>query len=149
MSQPTRVNPYLIVLAVVLTMSGTLALPASASFDHHFRVIDKVISIHRISAEVERLRFALIDPRHPHQRVGRYRGRCKQIAQRKFRCRLVVHLNGDIGGFGKLQVRGVNGGDDRTLEIVGGNHDFRGVTGEWTLVLVGRRTYYDRVDLTR
>ncbi|MGH2964729.1 MAG: hypothetical protein ACRDMH_05015 [Solirubrobacterales bacterium] len=34
-----RVKPSLIAVAAVVTMGAMLALPASASFDHHFAVV--------------------------------------------------------------------------------------------------------------
>jgi hypothetical protein len=129
MSTPRRVKPSLIVPAAVLTVSAMLALPASASFDHHFTVAigvrsERVFSNHHLKSR-------LVDPRHRHSRVGRLWGTCKSVDDTsRAHCELTVHLNGQIGGFGSINVKGKLGPHDHRVSVVGGSHDFRGVTGK-------------------
>jgi hypothetical protein len=107
-----------------------LAIPASASFDHHFSVIAKQTSGQRTHNGF-RFKDHLLNRRNRHDRVGRDWGRCKFKENiRKIRCRAVAHLNGDVGGFGDINVSGDLGRRDHRLNVVGGTDDFRGVAGK-------------------
>ena len=78
-----------------------------------------------------RFKDKLLDPRNRHDKVGRDWGRCKPKPKiRKLRCHALVHLNGEVGGFGNIQVSGDFGGHDNRLNVVGGTHDFNGIAGK-------------------
>ena len=107
-----------------------LAIPASASFDHHFSVIGKQTSGHG-TADGFRFKDKLLDPRNRHDQVGRDWGQCKFRPQaRKLKCRVLIHLNGEIGGFGNIGASGNLGRHDDRVNVVGGTHDFNGVAGK-------------------
>jgi hypothetical protein len=107
-----------------------LAVPASASFDHHFSVIAKQVAGQQ-GHNTFRFRDHLLNPRNRHDRVGRDWGRCKfKHAIKKLRCHATVHLNGDIGGFGDINVSGDISRHDNRLNVVGGTHDFTAVAGK-------------------
>jgi hypothetical protein len=107
---------------------GLLATPASASFDHHFRVFEK-LSFHEIDNGF-RYRGKLFDPQNRHNRVGRDHGVCKFRRHNALRCRGTSHLNGEIGGFGDIKYRGNLRRGDTRLNVVGGSGDFNGVAGK-------------------
>jgi hypothetical protein len=123
-----------VVAGVIATLGvALLAIPASASFDHHFSVIAKQTSSHN---EPNGFRFKdkLFNPRNRDDRVGRDRGECKEKrAVRKLKCHALIHLNGDIGGFGDIRVRGTLGAHDNRVEVVAGTDDFNGVAGKMLL----------------
>jgi hypothetical protein len=106
-----------------------LAVPASASFDHHFSVISKHGSVHQLAPNAIRIKAKLVDPRDRHNRVGRAWLKCT-FGARKGRCRGHVRLNGEIGGFGNISVSGDFGGHDQRLNVTGGTHDFNAVAGK-------------------
>jgi hypothetical protein len=112
-------------LAVVL-----LAVSASASFDRHFSVIARTTSVQRVGEHAFRFKDKLFQVQNRHNRVGRAHGRCREISRRKVRCRGVVHLNGEVGGFGDILVNGDRGPHDRRANVVGGTGDFNGVAGK-------------------
>jgi hypothetical protein len=59
--------------------------------------------------------------------VGHSHLRCRFVEEsRKARCRALFHLDGTIGGFGNLLVKGNIGRGDRTLNLVDGDGDFSG-----------------------
>jgi hypothetical protein len=126
-----------------------LAVPASASFDHHFSVLSRTTSSHR-DGNVFRFKDRLLDPRNPRNRVGRDRGRCiiKPHAE-KVRCRAVAHLNGEIGGFGDIRVSGDLGRHDERLNVTGGTDDFNAVGGKCLVHSLNRRTDRLHFDLVR
>ena len=139
-----------IVVGVVATLGAALlAAPASASFDHHFSVISKQTSS-RDTPNGFRFRDKLVNPRNRSDRVGRLWGECEiKPRSRKLRCRALIHLNGDIGGFGNIKVRGAIGRNDDRVEVVGGTDDFNGVAGK--MLLDERRGDVDKLhfDLVR
>ena len=100
------------VLASVIATLGVamLAIPASASFDGHFNVIEKRVSGEPVGEHAFRFKNKLVQPHNRDNRVGSDQGICREAPHRKLRCRAVVHLNGEIGGFGDLRVRGDSGG---------------------------------------
>ncbi len=121
----------IVAVAVVALAVAALVSAASASFDSHFSVIGKQISGHRVGPDKFRFEDRLLNPRNRHDRVGRDWGVCKFRQQaRKLRCRATVHLNGDIGGFGDISVRGDLGRHDNRVNVVGGTHDFNGIAGK-------------------
>jgi hypothetical protein len=117
-----------------------LPIPASASFDHHFTVLEKV-SFQPFSNETAfRFRGKLFDPRNREHRVGRDSGLCKVRPHNTLRCRGTYHLNGVIGGFGDIEVQGdlqPDVGDNR-LSVVGGSGDFNGVAGRFVFEFLNR-----------
>jgi hypothetical protein len=121
----------LIVTGVIAAIGmALLAVPASASFDHHFTVLSKNVSEHQVGAHTFRFKDRLFDPQNRHDRVGRDRGRCREAAGGKSKCGLLLHLNGEIGGFGDIRVKGDLGPHDNRLNVVGGTADFNGVAGK-------------------
>lgn len=108
---------------------GLLAIPASASFDPHFMVLSKGVSAHRTSSGAEVFRDKLLEPGNRHNLIGSDHGRCTAKGH-VLRCRAVAHLNGEIGGFGDIRVRGHITRHHHRLNVVGGTHDFNGVAGK-------------------
>jgi hypothetical protein len=139
---------YIVVGVLVALCTAMLALPAFASFDHHFSVIAKLTSSHRVGAHVFRFRDKLVDPQNRHDRVGRDRGRCKSEGSR-LRCHSLIHLNGEIGGFGTILVRGDLERHDNRLNVVGGTHNFDGVAGKEIVHSLSERTQRLHFDLIR
>jgi hypothetical protein len=138
------------VVAVLSALGvAALAIPASASFDHHFSVLSKTTSQHR-DGNTLRFRDKLLDPRNRDNRVGADRGRCTfRERARKLICRAVVRLNGEIGGNGHIRVRGDLERHDNRLNVVGGDGDFDGVAGKLLLHTVNRRIDRLHFDLVR
>ena len=111
-----------------------LAIPASASFDRHFNVIEKAVSGEPVGEHAFRFKNKLVQPHNRDNRVGSDQGICRETPHRKLRCRVVVHLNGEIGGFGDIRVRGDLGRGDNRNNVVGGTGDFNGVGGKVLLL---------------
>ena len=143
------------VLAGVIAALGVamLAIPASASFDRHFSVISKQVSGEPVGENAFRFKDKLLQPHNRDNRVGRDEGICRAVSRRAIRCHAVVHLNGEIGGFGDIRVRGniaaVAGRGDNRLNVVGGTGDFNGVAGKLLLHNLGRRADKLHFDLVR
>jgi hypothetical protein len=135
-------------LAGVIAVLGTalLASPAFA-FDHHFSVLGKQKSSHRVGHGFQ-FKDKLLNPKDRSDRVGRDRGRCRAKHQ-ALKCRAVAHLNGKIGGFGDIRVRGDLRRNDNRLNVVGGSGAFDGVAGKVLIHSVGERTDKLHFDLTR
>ena len=122
-----------VILAAVLGAFGSaaLAVPASASFDHHFTVLEKQ-SFHVLpNGEAFTIRGQLFDPRDHDDKVGNDHGRCRIRPHEVLRCRGVMHFNGEIGGSGDIKYRGNVRRDDSRLNVTGGSGDFNGVAGKW------------------
>jgi hypothetical protein len=114
-------------VAVGATMLA-LAMPlsAGASFDRHFSVISKDVRGHEIPNGFA-FRTVLLNPANQANRVGYGDARCVFVEEtRKARCRVRFHLDGSIGGFGDLLVKGNVGRGDNTLQVVDGSGDFSG-----------------------
>ena len=114
-------------VAVGATMLA-LAMPlsAGASFDRHFSVISKDVRFHEIPDGFVG-RTVLLNPANLDNRVGYGKVRCVFIERtRKARCRVLFHLDGTIGGFGDLLIKGNNGRRDHTMNVVDGSGDFGG-----------------------
>jgi hypothetical protein len=137
-----------IVAGAIATLGiGLLAIPASASFDHHFSVLSKTTSQHQAGNKY-RFTDKLLDPRNRHDRVGQDHGVC-EFGHQKARCRAVIHLKGEIGGFGNISVSGDLGPHDNRLNVVGGTRDFNGVAGKMLLHTVNSRVDRLHFDLVR
>jgi hypothetical protein len=131
----------LVVIGIVTTLSAAalLAIPASASFDHHFSVIARPVSGHVVGGTKFVFREHLFDPRNRRDRVGRDWSKCKD-RRNTTKCRAHIHLNGEIGGFGTLSVSGDFGDKhDKKLNVTGGTHDFNGVAGKMLVHAVGHK----------
>jgi len=123
-----------LIVAATLAALGLalLPIPASASFDHHFTVVEKDVFHPNPNETAFRFRGKLFDPRNRDDRVGGGRGVCKIRQHNTLRCRGTDHLNGEIGGFGDIKVKGdlhLQRGDFR-LNVIGGSGDFNGVGGK-------------------
>jgi hypothetical protein len=114
-------------LAAVAVLA-VLAMPASARIDHHFSVITKQYASHR-TPDGFKFREKLFATFNPSDQVGNDRVTCRK-AKDKFKCRAIVHLNGEVGGFGFLKVNGNIGHGDGRLNVVGGTDDFLGAAGK-------------------
>jgi hypothetical protein len=117
------------------------AAQASARIDHHFAVIGKQASSHGTEDTFrfsDRL-FATFDPA---DQVGRAQVHCR-IRPEKLKCRGVIHLNGEVGGFGTILINGNLGPGDNTVNVVGGTDDFAGAAGQ--LAFPGSRLTFDLV----
>jgi hypothetical protein len=137
-----------IVAGAVATLGiALLAIPASASFDHHFSVLAKTTSAHQTHHRFS-FKDKLLDPQNRQNRVGRDNGECK-IRHHSVTCHATVHLNGEIGGFGDIAVRGDLERHDNRLNVVGGTHDFNGVAGKMLIHTVNRRVDRLHFDLVR
>ena len=115
----------------VLTAAAfaAIVLPASASLDSHFAVISDTVQSHRTD-DGFRFREQLFQIDNPSNRIGRDKGGCSARAHRKFKCKVLFHLNGEVGGFGDLRVNGNFGPGDNRLNVTGGTGDFAGVAGK-------------------
>jgi hypothetical protein len=129
-----------------------IALPASsgASFATHFSVVSKDVRFHEIPNGFAG-RTVLLNPANLDNRVGYGKVRCVFVERnRKARCRVLFHLDGTIGGFGDLLIKGNNGRRDHTMNVVDGNGDFSGaVTGKVFIHHISRPTNLIDFSLTR
>jgi hypothetical protein len=142
------VRKFIVAATIAALGVGLLAVPASASFDHHFTVISKQVSGEPISSHAFRFKDKLFQPGNRSNRVGRDKGICREASNRnRIRCHAVVHLNGEIGGFGDLLVAGNIGPGDKRMNVVGGTGDFNGVAGKLQLHTLSRidRLHFDLV----
>jgi hypothetical protein len=129
-----------VILAGVLAAFGSsaLAVPASASFDSHFTVVEKARFHQASDGRAFTIRGGLFDPRNRNDRVGRDMGFCKVRPHELLKCRGKMHFNGEIGGFGTIRYRGnVRPGHQR-LNVTGGSDDFNGVAGKWVFENLNR-----------
>jgi hypothetical protein len=118
-----RVVPFVAAAVAVLA----IALPASVSaLDHHFSVVSEQTRGHRTSNGGFAFRIELFNPANVSNMVGHGHARCNGQPRRKARCKVIVHLDGTIGGFGDLFLKGNLGGRDHTLNVADGDGDFSG-----------------------
>ena len=129
----------LITGVVTAATFAAVVVPASASFDSHFAVIADTIQSHR-TGDGFRFREHLFQIDNPSNRIGRDHGGCAVRPNRKFKCKVLVHLNGEAGGFGDLRINGNFGRGDNRLNVTGGTGDFAGVAGK--MVLSERTTVF-------
>jgi hypothetical protein len=128
-----------IAAALVLAL---FAVPASARIDHHFSVLTKQVAGHETS-DGFRFREQLFQVDNPDNQVGNDRVHCRETDQHKFKCKAVIHLNGEVGGFGFLRVNGNIGRGDSRLNVLGGTDDFTGVAGK--VLAHGKKLHFDLV----
>jgi hypothetical protein len=137
-------------IGVLAVLGSALLASSAAAFDHHFTVLSKTTSGHR-SGNTFTFKDVLLNPNNRSDKVGRDHGRCKsKKSHRVVKCRAVAHLNGKIGGFGDIRVRGNFSRHDNRLNVVGGSGQFDGVAGKMKLHGTGNKRV-DRLhfDLTR
>ena len=112
---------------------AALALPAGAhaSFVPEFSVVSRDGRGHEIPNGFQ-FHTTLLDPDNLDNRVGKSKVTCTfERGRPKVHCRLLTHLDGTIGGFGDLLIKGNLGRGDHTLSVVDGTGDFGGaVTGK-------------------
>jgi hypothetical protein len=138
------------ILAAAIAALGAALLATSASaFDHHFSVKARTTSVHPAGHNTFRFKDRLLDPHNRHDRVGRDHGKCRNKAHRRIKCHAVIHLNGEIGGFGDIRVRGDLQPDDSHLVVVGGSDQFDGVAGKLTIHNRTERVSKYHFDLVR
>ena len=127
----------LLITGIVATATfAAVVLPASGWFDSHFSVIaDTVKSAERNGVFHFREQLFQID--NPSNQIGRDQGQCIERPHGKALCKVIVHLNGEVGGLGFLRVKGNLGPGDSRLNVTGGTGDFAGAAGK--VVLENRR----------
>ena len=141
---------FVVTAAMAALGAALIASPGfGASFDHHFSVIAKTTSQHRVGERAFAFKDKLLEPHNRSNRVGRDKGKCRQQTRRSIHCSAVAHLNGEIGGFGDLFVRGDLGRHDHRLNVVGGTGDFNGVGGKMLFHGRGHRLDKLHFDLVR
>jgi hypothetical protein len=146
-----RRGPRLVALLAAAVAVSAVALPSSAagSFTTHFDVLRETVRVNEHPGSFT-FRDVLLNPANPNNRVGWDKGRCRPARGGKLRCVIVTHLDGSIGGFGDLLLRGNIGRGDNTLNVVDGNGDFSGaVTGKVVAENPGRRVSLVHFALTR
>jgi hypothetical protein len=132
-----------------LLIALLLALPASAdSIDPRFHVVDESPFVHHTSTGF-RTTGKLRDPQTG-RKAGHERTRCLFAGPAEAQCLGVVHLNGRVGGTGKLRFAGDIGADEQRVRVTGGSGDFEAVRGKLTFRGLGEpdRTRF-RFDLRR
>jgi hypothetical protein len=142
---------FAVVIGVAALGLALLAIPASASFDHHFRVFEKARFHPLPGGEAFRFKGKLFQASNRDNRVGRDHGLCKIRPHERLRCRGTYHLNGEIGGFGDIKVKGNLRPDDNRLNVVGGTRGFNGVAGKEVFRYLNRSgtKSLDKFDLVR
>jgi hypothetical protein len=136
---------------VAVGATAAIALPAQARapFDNHFTVIERDTAGHRVPDGFA-FRFDALNPANFNNKVGHGHARCTGQRGHKSRCLALIHLDGAIGGFGDLAVRGNFGRGDHTLTVVDGDGDFTGrIAGKMTVQTLSRRYQALHFDLVR
>ena len=139
------------VLAATAAAMAAIAAPAEgrALFDHHFKVVEENVGAREIPNGVA-FRSVLFNPFNLSNRIGHLHGRCVDRGGRKARCKARIHLDGSIGGFGDLIVKGNTLRGDNTLNVVDGSGDFTGrIAGKMVIKGLDRTTSLLKFDLTR
>jgi hypothetical protein len=115
---------------VAVIALAAFAAPASASYDSHFGVRTIQTSSSN-SANSFSFTEVLVADYNKHLIVGHDKGKCAFDAQHnKVDCKVVVKLNGIVGGHGAIKVRGDLERRDNKLYVAGGTHAFNGVGGK-------------------
>jgi hypothetical protein len=125
----SRIRPIGFVAALALAFAVAVT-PASA-FDHHFTVVSKQTSQHRVSKREFRFTEKLVATFDHGLRLGRDKVDCV-AAKHKLRCKALVHLNGKLYGHGWMTVKGNIGRGDNTLNVISGSGGLDGVAGKVT-----------------
>jgi hypothetical protein len=135
-------------LAAFVAAIGTalLALPASASFDHHFSVI-AITKSGKKTADGFKFREKIVATFNHHNQVGHDRAECT-TGSGATKCKGIINLNGEVGGEGRMRVNGNFGPGDHKLNVVGGTNDFNGVAGKMLVRDLGSRKSRLHFDLT-
>jgi hypothetical protein len=131
----------LVLVSSAAVLAASLAVPAMASFDPHFRVVTKGIHAHAVAHDGTAFYEKVIDPRRPQNKVGYDHGVCRPAGPVASFCKLAFHLDGEIGGHGDIYVADkVYQGKD-WLKVVGGTGAFEDVGGRVTVTQsdLGRR----------
>ena len=118
-------------LAAVLAAS--LAVPAMASLDPHFKVVTKTVHHHQLGNGRVAFYEKVIDPHRPQNKVGYDHGVCKPDGPVAAFCKATFHLDGEIGGHGDIRVAGKLFQGSPPLEVIGGTGAFEGVGGTVTI----------------
>jgi hypothetical protein len=135
--------------AAAATLAIALPGTAGASFATHFSVVKKTVRLHQ-QGDTFTFREVLLNPANRHNQVGWDKGRCRGERGGKLRCVILTHLDGSIGGFGNLLLRGNIGRRDGTLNVVDGSGDFSGaVSGKVVNDALNRRVSLVTFSLTR
>jgi hypothetical protein len=115
-----------------------LATPASAA---QFHVVDESPFIHHTPTGF-RTTGKVRDPQ-TNLKAGHERTRCLFSGPAAAQCYGVVHLNGRVGGTGKLRFAGDVGRDEQRVRVTGGSRDFEAARGKIRLRgLAGERTRF-------
>jgi hypothetical protein len=128
---------------VAVVALAAFAAPASASFDSHFGV-RSIQTSSANSANSFVFTEVLVAEYNHHLIVGHDKGKCSFDSQHnKVDCKVIVKLNGLVGGHGTLKVRGDLERRDNKLYVSGGTHAFNGVGGK--VLVHGRHLHFDLV----
>jgi hypothetical protein len=138
------VKLLLISIGVIAMLSAVVAIPVSASFDHHFTVAANKTKVTNSPRAKFWARSVLVDAPTRSRRVGRLWAVCRFILVGE-RCRFHFRLNGRVGGEGSITAKGTLAPHDRYLQVRTGTRDFKGVAGK---VFVSRVTKKIKFDLT-
>ena len=136
-----RLAPAALIVALALVV---LVAPASARIDHHFSVLtQRIPGTGHETSDGFKFRERLFQVDNPANQVGNDRAQCHERGD-KLRCRAVIHLNGEVGGFGFLRVNGNVGRHDGRLNVLSGTDDFVGVAGK-VLVHGRHKLHFDLI----
>ena len=119
--------------AISAFAAAALAVPAQASLDPHFKVVTKTVHFTDLGHGKVKFYEKVIDPKRPQNKVGYDHGRCGPDGPVAFKCKVIFHLDGEIGGHGDLTAKGRVFQGQPTLEVIDGTHDFEGAEGTLTL----------------
>ena len=109
-----------------------MVLPASGSFVSEFSVITNTVQSHNTSDGFA-FREEIFQIDNPNNRIGRDKGHCDFRPHNKAKCKVVVWLNGEVGGRGFLRISGNVGPGDSRLNVTAGTDDFAGAAGKAVL----------------
>jgi len=137
------------VAATVAVLAIALPVSAGAFFARHFSVVSVQTHGHRTSDGFA-FRIELFNPDNLSNMVGHGHARCAGAPHTKAHCKVFVHLDGTIGGFGDLFLKGNLGGRDHTLNVADGDGDFSGrIAGKAFIHHLNSRVNQVDFDLTR
>ena len=129
-----------ILAAVLAALAAGLLATSAFAFDHNFYAYENFRSGHNMGQNAFVRQDTLKRPHPRDVRVGRDRWQCR-AKQHPYRlkCRLLVHLNGRIGGKGYIRAKGTFFHKDKYIRVVGGTRQFNGVRGKvfWNGTRVG------------
>jgi hypothetical protein len=112
---------------VALATIAAFALPAGAATPDHFTAEEFSVTGVTVAQHVSHGQLIFRDELKRHHRVvGHNKGVCHRTATRgRIRCRVVFTFPA-----GKIKAKGVFGGPDNKLPIIGGTGAFNGVAGK-------------------